>query len=889
MEEQYIPFGQDQIDVQEMNKLLANSVESYLNSKRWTPEQKNKWRAAYSDLMDRGIIGISTDGGRYSIDHNGVPFVDTEGYYGDVANFISNTVAPIAKKKEEEKKVELPKYNLDQDFTSYFMNQYYGGTGGSNFENFQNTWSNLDKADKYGIRGTDVRRGRLKEALQNYVTYLDENKDKYNYDNGVFKNLDDLKGRLNAAIRAMDTPNQQDDIDTLNALGIRPDFLDTGANRTVTLTDGTQMTASQYRDYDLKQQAKLASNKQAQANQFKKYRSIPVKNLNGTPPTGQNVLERLNGYYSLGNLNAQQQSELIGAFKFAERNNALKPLSKEELAALGSFRGANRLRKIDGLNRFYWDSAGQRIVQPFMNSDDGTQSFQDLVNQKDPKLLQEQNRQKTDQRKLSEGFKTEDFLRMGAMAQDITGAIAAWAPTYGTAISGGLGLTSLATNFIADWNDDSVTAGDMFKNAGINLALGAVGLVPGLGAAAKSGKWLANIAKWTPRILTLAQAGHIVLSDDIKNSLKKASSISDWNELTNHDVKNIVYALSTAAGLSRGAKGFVNDRNFKPAFTENNKKQYTVTTSKGKKVVTEEQVNEIKKLNPKDKEKYNEELKKILKLEDNETFDTKNISFFGKELKNKGIEIKEENIPTGLSSRAKAYREYLENKNNQSKENHRLLSKYIKTDYDIYKSNTQRNIPELSISDRIKNIWNPLSDRNLQKRGIKIEETPKTSTQQKVSQQSNQQQSNQPQTSKITPEVRKNVQKAKKEMEQILNPTKSRKAIKTKNGKADIEVNIGEEKLKINYDRNSNELNINGKKYQVKNGFEVRQKVLAEIQNIRNNSRIQARNTKSINKFKISIEELKKLKKQGFLKQGGKIDNPSVDDIINNYFKNKQI
>jgi len=63
--------------------------------------------------MSRGILGISTDGGRYSIEHNGVPFVDTEGYYGDVANFITTNLSSIAKKKEEEKKVELPKYNLD--------------------------------------------------------------------------------------------------------------------------------------------------------------------------------------------------------------------------------------------------------------------------------------------------------------------------------------------------------------------------------------------------------------------------------------------------------------------------------------------------------------------------------------------------------------------------------------------------------------------------------------------------------------------------------------------------------------------------------------------------------------------------------------------------------
>jgi len=145
----------------------------------------------------------------------------------------------------------------------------------------------------------------------------------------------------------------------------------------------------------------------------------------------------------------------------------------------------------------------------------------------------------------------------------------------------------LATNFAADWNDDSVTVGDMFKNAGINLALAGVGMVPGLGLAAKSGKWLANIAKWTPRILTLASAGHIALSDNIKNSLKKASSVSDWNQLTNQDIKNITYALSTVAGLSRGAKGIVNDRKFKPAFTESTEKQYTITTSKGKKTLTQ--------------------------------------------------------------------------------------------------------------------------------------------------------------------------------------------------------------------------------------------------------------------------------------------------------------
>jgi hypothetical protein len=89
------------------------------------------------------------------------------------------------------------------------------------------------------------------------------------------------------------------------------------------------------------------------------------------------------------------------------------------------------------------------------------------------------------------------------MAQDITGAVTAWVPGYGTAISGGLGLTSLGTNLAADAIDDSLTKWDVAKNAGVNLGLGIVGMVPGLGLASRTGKWITTIAKWAPRLLTL--------------------------------------------------------------------------------------------------------------------------------------------------------------------------------------------------------------------------------------------------------------------------------------------------------------------------------------------------------------------------------------------------
>jgi hypothetical protein len=53
-----------------------------------------------------------------------------------------------------------------------------------------------------------------------------------------------------------------------------------------------------------------------------------------------------------------------------------------------------------------------------------------------------------------------------------------------------------------------------------------------------------------------------------------------------------------------------------------------------------------------------------LGLENDETISTKDWEIFGKNLKSNGVKIESENVPIGLSPRAKAYREYLESKNN---------------------------------------------------------------------------------------------------------------------------------------------------------------------------------------------------------------------------------
>jgi hypothetical protein len=99
---------------------------------------------------------------------------------------------------------------------------------------------------------------------------------------------------------------------------------------------------------------------------------------------------------------------------------------------------------------------------------------------------------------------------------------------YGTATSAGLGLTSMLTNLSADIMDDSLTKGDVAKNAGVNLGLGLVGMVPGLGLASRTGKWATNLLKWAPRLLTLSA---IKDTPEVYNSIQKG--LKDYKSLTN--------------------------------------------------------------------------------------------------------------------------------------------------------------------------------------------------------------------------------------------------------------------------------------------------------------------------------------------------------------------
>lgn len=80
---------------------------------------------------------------------------------------------------------------------------------------------------------------------------------------------------------------------------------------------------------------------------------------------------------------------------------------------------------------------------------------------------------------------------------------AAYIPGYGTIASAGLGIGSSLANYSAELSRNGFKWGDL-GNLAINLGLDTVGLVPGLGSAAKGSKILKTAAKYLPRILATA-------------------------------------------------------------------------------------------------------------------------------------------------------------------------------------------------------------------------------------------------------------------------------------------------------------------------------------------------------------------------------------------------
>lgn len=221
-----------------------------------------------------------------------------------------------------------------------------------------------------------------------------------------------------------------------------------------------------------------------------------------------------------------------------------------------------------------------------------------------PNTPEDKKRQIASQRKPGDTeFTATDIARISAAGMDVASALSAFVPVYGTVASAGTGLISSLTNFGADMFDKSVSAGDMWKNLGTNIAMDAVGLVPGFGTAGKAGKITKTLIKYVPRIVTALSAANALSPESRASWAKLASNES----LTVKDWQNIAAGCSVLAGVSRGAVGHFNAHTMAKGTKT---KDFNITASDGKQYkVTAEQLETLKK--QKSLEDINKEFKKL--------------------------------------------------------------------------------------------------------------------------------------------------------------------------------------------------------------------------------------------------------------------------------------
>lgn len=221
-----------------------------------------------------------------------------------------------------------------------------------------------------------------------------------------------------------------------------------------------------------------------------------------------------------------------------------------------------------------------------------------------PNTPEDKKRQIASQRKPGDTeFTATDIARISAAGMDVASALSAFVPVYGTAISAGSGLISSLTNFGADMFDKSVSVGDMWKNLGTNIAMDAVGLVPGFGTSGKAGKITKTLVKYVPKIVTALSAANALSPESRASWAKLASNES----LTVKDWQNIAAGCSALAGVSRGAVGHFNAHTMAKGTKT---KDFNITASDGKQYkVTAEQLETLKK--QKSLEDINKEFKKI--------------------------------------------------------------------------------------------------------------------------------------------------------------------------------------------------------------------------------------------------------------------------------------
>ena len=930
----YLPYGQDEISQQDLMTSLANGVPSYLESKRWAKKDKYRqaWLNAYQDIINHGLTGASNSSGVWAINHGGdVIDLNTKSniereMYQDAAWYIQQQMSqmtPRSKQEENKEEKKLDKFDFVTGFNNQLLRNRFGGNPDL-FKDPDEGWNSLDPRGENGLRGTE---GRRKEMISQLKSYLDglEGKE-FDFEGTPFTDINDAKTKIQTAINALEqTPNDiTDDIPALNALGLQHKaYFSNGGNEDTTHINeatGKPYTYNQWNEKlaadaeaKTKSDAEAAKQrKQAAYNNTLFFNRVTSPKMQGWNPTAlkekykdsNSLFAALQGYAQkdIRTLTPDEQSEIHGAYRHLANqpidNNLLNQIKK---SSSGLYRNAapNRFKKINGIDNLIWDSVARQVIQ--INTRQQQQTLQNQPQDLFAGVKTQQDIQNDYMNSTEGGFTPAEQREVAALLFDLGAAVDPEGVTSA-------GLSQIAAG-IRDYNRGSDPEGWTWGDTGwaaLDHGLGLLsaipvvgGLVKGSWAAAKLGSYIPKMEKW---IRLAGRAGSTyAMAANAPGALNTLNKIKNGEDLSLKDYQDLAYFFIGGLGhhqLNRGnriersamkARGVETSNSILNRAGITRTKAKTTNTSETKPTLKVQKTGEDGKIETKEIP-IDAEKQKILgktKVEDLEA-------------KAKELEIE---IPEGYKIQPKST-----TTKTWSREN---LNRYRgKAHSEIFGTQTQQKQTSGLKSDEefeqylsehnntwLKKIFNG-SNRDIRRYDRYLGNNNQVS---KSSEESTKPAEESTKSSKSnTPLSKEEIAELRKNYKEILN-TRSNKGREYEPSKNDVgvnpdrlvqEINLRGKSFKFEISKNG-KLLINGSDSGVnafgKSGkYQARQKIKEELRKQMKAPTIEGvRKKTSPQEFKQFVEELKKLKKAGFLRKGGNVS--SLDTIIEDFIKNNNI
>lgn len=476
-------FGDDELDLNDYIRNLNHNYQSYVNSQNWNEGQRQEFRSAYDNFLKGLQDQLANNTNRFSTDFSG-SIIDST---GQLSNTDNDDIDPVGSEYYYNDKGD--RITTDDLNTMRKRQQ----------KKYSTFSANRQVATFFNKVGTALRDARKnKPTAQNQSNAF--NLSKHGFLANWMAANNPAGGEFN--------PSPYLEKDTLDeTTGLRGT-----TNRAAYLKEQIENYLNNVGDYD--------------------FSGTPFKDRETYISKLRAAADNLRNGYNSEDVIALNQAGIGNEFlgQFFSTGGTDKPKTEEEQAAA----------LVKQRDQMRYEQENKKKAQEAQQKE---QTLQTKV--KETGKTREQV-EAGERKPFEEGFSTIDKVRLGTAIADATAAAAAFVPGYGTAASGILGVGSTLTNIGADIADDSMSAGDVVKNAAYGLGMDIVGLIPGWGASGKAAK-IVRILKPVSKLVMRSLQGYGM----VQSAGAFSKLMSNPSDMSEDDWRHIITGLQTIGGQAR--------------------------------------------------------------------------------------------------------------------------------------------------------------------------------------------------------------------------------------------------------------------------------------------------------------------------------------------------